>query len=119
MFVITSRMFIDMVTEYIGMQIETFRIQYVDNTYQLVEWTNEEFFDVAKDMSEGRTIAVVNRCLYRLIDIRAIVYIPPVSDVEAEKDAQVITESGVYERELFEQLKEMGYELGEVKGGLE
>lgn len=97
---------------------ETYRIQYVDNTYQLVEWTEEEFNDVTFHMIKGGHFATVNKCIYRLTDIRAIVYLPPVPEEEElpEENPIVITESGSFEKELYDTLVQNGYDLGTVLG---
>lgn len=98
---------------------ETYRIQYIDNTYQLVEWTDEDLKEVAILMSDNRPIAVVSKCIYRLSDIRAIVHIPPVpEEEEEEKQPMVVTEMGAYERELYEFLVESGYapDMGDIVG---
>lgn len=102
-----------------SIKLETYRIQYVDNTYQLVEWTEEEFHQVAREMAVDKTVVVVDKCLFRLKDIRAIVYLPPVpEEEEPPKDEKtvIITEVGSFDRELYDTLVENGYDLGDVLG---
>lgn len=101
---------------------ETYRIQYVDNTYQLVDWTNDSFEYVYEAMAIGKHIAMIDKCIFRLTDIRAIVHIPPEPEeepvTEEDEEGMVITEMGKYDREMYELLVSMGYgaEMGEVKG---
>lgn len=97
---------------------ETYRIQYVDNTYQLVDWTEDDFNKVYELMMVKNPFAMVDKCIYRLSDIRAIVFLPPVPEEEEVPDEKtvVITETGSFEKELYDTLVENGYDLGDVLG---
>jgi hypothetical protein len=104
---------------------ETYRIQYVDNTFQLVDWTIDQLAIVYRDMDENKQITMIDRCIFRLSDIRAIVHIPLPEEEETiledgEKEI-IVTEMGVYEKELFDMLVQNGYDVGTVviegKGG--
>lgn len=104
---------------------ETYRIQYVDNTFQLVDWTEEQLEFVYRTMGEGKEIAFLEKCIFRLSDIRAIVHIPlPEEEETVLEDGEkeiIVTEMGVYEKELFDMLVQNGYDVGTVviegKGG--
>ena len=98
---------------------ETYRIQYVDNTYQLVDWTEEQLPRVYDDMLHDDKVTIIDKCIFRLSDIRAIVHIPQEEENEKEEKQQlVVTEMGAYERELYELLVQNGFaeELGNVIG---
>jgi hypothetical protein len=98
-----------------------FRIQYVDNTYQLVNWTNDQLHTVYKDIEAGKKATLMDKCIFKLDDIRAIVFLPPVLEKEEteegeEKEDMVITEMGAYEKELYDLLQVNGIPLGKVIG---
>jgi hypothetical protein len=99
---------------------ETYRIQYIDNTYQLVEWTDDEFCQMFDCMNneDSFPVALIDKCIYRVRDIRTIVYLPPVPVEEQteEKEDMVITEMGAYEQELYNLLVQNGVDLGDVLG---
>jgi len=98
----------------------------VDNTYQLVEWTNDQLGLVYRDMCEGKTHTLVAKCIFRLEDIRAIVHlvIPEEPEVkehdkpafDVDENGMIITELGSFTKEEFELLTNSGIELGEVIG---
>jgi hypothetical protein len=97
----------------------TFRIQYVDNNYQLVEWTEDQLSLVANDMNECEEVTLIDKCIFRLKDIRAITYLPLVPDheqpsEEEENNGIVVTEMGKYDRELYDLLQVNGIDLGVV-----
>lgn len=93
-----------------------YRIQYIDNTYQLVEWTKAEFDGVFRAMSEDKKVAKVADDLFRLDDIRAIVYLPPLPEpTEAEKRALEEgepSEWGFVDHQTAEWLKMQGIKIG-------
>lgn len=99
---------------------ETYRIQYVDNTYQLVEWTEDQLLRIETAMNVGRAVIMLDKCIYRLSHIRAIVYLPPVPEEEnteqSEESTMVVTEMGAYEKELYDLLVNNGYDPGIVLG---
>lgn len=101
--------------------MDTYRIQYVDNTYQLVEWDDEQFNSVVQAMMTDYPIVSVNKCVFKLKDIRAIVYIPPVPDEEEQptdenESSMVITEAGAFNKEVFELMQQLGIDTGAVIG---
>jgi hypothetical protein len=100
---------------------ETYRIQYYDNTYQLVEWTRDEYDLVGEAMMDDAHVIVLNKGIFRLDHIRAIVHLDkmeeennntPVNDDEG----MVITEMGAFEKEVYDLLVASGIELGDVLG---
>jgi hypothetical protein len=95
---------------------EHYHIQYLDDVSQIVEWTQEDFDRVAADMATGCIISVVNKCIFRLGNIRAITFIPATTpEEELEKQDKVITAEGAYEREMFELLQSQGLIPDDVK----
>lgn len=54
-----------------------YRIQYKDNTYQIVDWTEEEFKNVCKHKANNEAAAYTKKILVDLQDVRTIVFIPP------------------------------------------
>lgn len=104
------------------MEKETYRIQYVDNTYQLVEWTIDHLALVYKDMSENKPIIMVDKCIFRTNDIRAIVHLeqepeqPKEDEVLVDEEGMVVTEMGTYEKEIYDLLVAQGIDVGNVIG---
>jgi hypothetical protein len=92
-----------------------YRIQYVDNTYQLVEWTKTEFNNVYHSIEEGKTMVICGDDMFRINDIRAIVFLPPLPEpTEAEKKAQAeqqLSEWGFVDAETAQWLKDNGIDL--------
>lgn len=98
---------------------DMYRIQYVDNNYQLVEWTEDQLDNVYRDMSSGEEVSLVDKCIFRLKDIRAITYLPPIVEEEEtpeEEQTVVLTEMGTYDKEIFELMQQLGVDVGEIKG---
>lgn len=94
-----------------------YRIQYIDNTYQLVEWTKAQLKDVARAMMSDTPAVLVDDDVFRVSDIRAIVHIPPQPELtEAEKKAQAEQESleewGFVDQATAEWLKMQGVKIG-------
>lgn len=91
---------------------DTYRIQYVDNSYQIVEWTEEQLDDVYRDMASGEEVSLLNKCIFRLKDIRTITFLPPVEeeldDNPEEPETVMVTEEGVYDKEVYDILQSMG-----------
>jgi hypothetical protein len=53
---------------------------------------------------------MVDRCIFRLKDIRTITFIPSITpEEESDKKHKVITEEGTYEKEIFDLLVEQGF----------
>lgn len=88
-----------------------YRIQYVDNTYQLVDWTKPEFNNVYHSIEEGKTMAICGDDMFRLTDIRAIVFMPPIPEPTPEEKAKEesgLTEWGFVDAATSQWLKEQG-----------
>lgn len=99
---------------------ELYRIQYQDNTYQYVSWTPQEFDYVADMMNRDVRVVVVNKCIFKVSDIRAIVYIPIEEQSDTEKDEPLVeTPDGAYDKELYNLLVDSGYIQPVEKGGTE
>lgn len=95
-----------------------YRIQYVDNTYQMVDWTDYQLHLVHEAMKDCEHVIMIDRCIFKLDHIRSIVFIPPVVEEEKpeQEEATVIeTNMGTFEKEMFELMQQMGIEM-EVKG---
>jgi len=91
-----------------------YQIQYVDNTYRMVDWTKAEFVQVGEWISEQKYSIVLSDGIFILRDIRAIVIIP---EVEESKDNglaedQKLTEWGFVDNDTATYLKDvMGIDL--------
>jgi hypothetical protein len=96
-------------------KVYQYRIQYIDNTYQLVDWTKAQFEHVGGSMMAKDSVAIVGDDLFRLDDIRAIVFLPPIPEpTEAEKRAEAekqISEWGFVDAETAQWLKDQGIDL--------
>lgn len=95
-----------------------YRIQYVDNTFQMVDWTKKEFETVGQQMCEDKEAITLDDGIFRLSSIRAIVFIPPVPELtDEEKKAQAeqqLTEWGFVDNDTAVWLKNAGIDLGGV-----
>lgn len=93
-----------------------YRIQYIDNTYQLVDWTKAEFESVGEAMANDKSAVVVDNDIFRVSDIRAIVYLPPLPEpTPEEKKAQEesqLSEWGFTDLQTQEWLRSQGIKLG-------
>lgn len=94
----------------------TYRIQYVDNTYQIVEWTKAEFEQVGMDLNTERIMIIVGDEMFRSSDIRAIVFLPPIPEpTKEEKQAEAekqLSEWGFVDPETAQWLKDNGINIG-------
>jgi hypothetical protein len=93
----------------------TYRIQYVDNIYQLVEWTKAEFDSVGEMLCTDRTMITVGNDMFRSSDIRAIVFLPPIpeptiEEKQAEAEHQ-LSEWGFVDPEVQAWLKAAGIDI--------
>lgn len=95
-----------------------YRIQYIDNTYQIVDWTKDEFKSVGRSMAEGKQVVVLDDQVFRLHDIRAIVFLPePKQEAVRTKDEKIadaenqMTEWGFVDQETAEWLRAQGIDL--------
>lgn len=95
-----------------------YRIQYIDNTFQLVDWTDDQLIRVYEEMEDNQTVTMVNKSIFKLTDIRAIVYLPPIETPEEQeeiKDDENLTEWGFVDAETANWLRNNGIDVG--KGG--
>ena len=96
-------------------KVYQYRIQYVDDTYQIVDWTKGDFTKVADALMEGKTAALVSDCVFRVSDIRAIVLLPEIKEEkpkdEKEKEPE-LSEYGHYDFETIQWLRDNGIDIG-------
>ena len=88
-----------------------YQIQYIDNTYRIVDWTNAEFIKIGEAIAEGKHALVLKEGIFVLNDIRAVVYIPPVPievSKEEERPTQFDEWGFIQDPEMIESLKEFG-----------
>ena len=94
-----------------------YRIQYIDNTYQIVEWSKPEFQAVGKAMEDGKVAILLEEGIFKICDIRAIVYLPPVpvltpeEQKAKEEDEAALSEWGFADPDSQEWLKSMGINI--------
>jgi hypothetical protein len=95
-----------------------YQIQYVDNTYRMVDWSKPEFNQVAMAMSKEQTVTVLEDSLFVLKDIRTIVLIPEIPEPKApSKDENQLTEWGFVDDPTAVYLKDvLGIDLGQLGG---
>lgn len=91
----------------------------MDNTYQLVQWTGEEYDMVGAAFLSSQDVIVLKTGIFRLDHIRAIVHLPKIEEdvptVEGETEHDVIvTEMGDFDREMYELLTSSGIDLGDI-----
>lgn len=102
---------------------QTYRIQYVDNTFQLIEWTDEEYVKVGEAFTSGFDVIVLKTGIFRLDHIRAIVYLEAIEEPEdqegdpiPDENGMIVTEMGAFEKDVFDLLVQNGIEVGNVIG---
>lgn len=92
-----------------------YRIQYVDNTMQIVQWTKNDFNFVATAMTRNETAVYVDECVFRLSDVRAIVFLPPEPEPTPEEKVEQekrLSDWGFVDPETAAYLKDvMGIDL--------
>ena len=92
----------------------TYRIQYIDNTYQIVSWTQSELSLVHEMMNNDKTAVLVGDDIFKVSDIRAVVFLPPEPEPTPEdknKQEQVLTEWGFVDPDTALWLKANGIDL--------
>jgi hypothetical protein len=94
-----------------------YRIQYVDNTYQMVDWTKPEFNSAFTAMAEDKKVLKVSDGIFRLDHIRTIVLIPPLPEPTEEEKKVIEEENKLSEWGFVDDasalwLKEVGIDLG-------
>lgn len=96
----------------------TYRIQYIDNTFQVVDWTKEEFATVSQSMYSDDKVVILTDGIFRLSDIRTIVFLPKVVEEDLEQievNENELSEWGFADPEAVAWLREQG--IGVKKGG--
>lgn len=97
-----------------------YRIQYIDNTYQIVDWSKTEFKAVGDSMIEGKIAVMLDEGIFRLSDVRAVVFLPPPPEkTEAEKAAeedQALTEWGFADPDVQQWLRDHGIDISKAEG---
>jgi hypothetical protein len=94
-----------------------YRIQYVDNTYQVVEWSKPEFQAVGNAMANDDCAVVLDEGIFRIKDIRAIVFLPPVpvltpeEQKAKEEDEAGLSEWGFVDPDVQQWLKDQGIKV--------
>jgi hypothetical protein len=94
-----------------------YRIQYIDNTYQVVEWSKPEFRAVGKAMANDEFAVVLDEGIFRIKDIRAIVFLPPVpvltpeEQKAKEEDEAGLSEWGFVDPDVQQWLKDQGIKV--------
>jgi hypothetical protein len=66
-------------------KVYEYRIQYVDNVYQVVSWTKTQFTKVGEAMEQGKPAILLDTEIVRLTDIRAIVFLPEIVEPTEEE----------------------------------
>jgi hypothetical protein len=95
-----------------------YRIQYVDNTYQIVEWTKAEYDKVGLAMEDSKPAIKLDTEIFKLSDIRTIILLP---EAETEPEQEEVnpegqlTEWGFVDRQTAEWLRAAGIDIS--KGG--
>jgi hypothetical protein len=90
-----------------------YRIQYIDNTYQVVEWSKSEFKLVGTAMEQEQKAIMLEEGIFKLADIRTIVYLPPVpvltpEEQKAKDEDDALSEWGFTAPDVQEWLKSQG-----------
>jgi hypothetical protein len=90
-----------------------YRIQYIDNTYQVVEWSKPEFQTVGDAMVRDQAAVVLEEGIFKINHIRAIVFLPPVpvltpEEQKAKDEDDALSEWGFTAPDVQEWLKSQG-----------
>lgn len=94
-----------------------YQIQYADNTYRMVDWTKKEFEEVGEAIVAEKSAIVLPEGIFRLYDVRTIVFIPePEPTTEETEEQSNLSEYGHYDADTLKWLRENGVDL--VKGGM-
>lgn len=93
-----------------------YQIQYIDNTYRIVEWTKAEFEFIGAGMAADKKVVILADGIYRLDDIRAVVLVPEAEEPEEQTDEteKKLNEWGFTDPETREWLKANGIDVGGV-----
>jgi hypothetical protein len=94
-----------------------YQIQYVDNTYRMVDWTKLEFNQVAMAMSKEQIVTTLEDSIFVLKDIRTIVLLPEIPAPKTPKDENPLTEWGFVDPATAEYLRDvLGVDVGQIGG---
>lgn len=88
-----------------------YQIQYTDNSYRMVDWTEDEFELVGACIIESKNAVVLKDGIFVLHDVRAIVLIPPIVE-EITDDENNLTDWGFVDAQTAEWLRAQGIEVG-------
>jgi hypothetical protein len=94
-----------------------YRIQYIDNTYQVVEWSKPEFKIVGKAMEEDKVAVMLEEGIFKINHIRAIVFLPlvpvltPEEQKAKEEDDAGLSEWGFVDPDVQQWLKSQGFNI--------
>jgi hypothetical protein len=82
-----------------------------------VDWTEEEFRGVGRDMVANFDVAIMDEGIFSLVHIRAIVLVPPVVEPTKEQleEESQLSEYGHYDPDTIAWLKANGVDVS--KGG--
>lgn len=99
---------------------QLYQIQYDDNTYRMIDLTDDEFNTIGGHMMADKAVVVMPKGILKLTQVRAIVLIPPVPEPEEkEKDGTPkegqLTEWGFVDGDTAQWLKDQGIDI--VNGG--
>jgi hypothetical protein len=89
-----------------------YQIQYHDQTYRIVKWTDEEFDKVKTCMQGEFTVCALSDSVFKLTDIRAIVLVPAVETEEVAEDGKGTGEWDFVDDATAAWLKANGMDIG-------
>jgi hypothetical protein len=89
-----------------------YQIQYVDNSYRIVDWRTDEFKLVGMAITDGDNAIVLSDGIFVLRDIRAIVLVPEIVQDEEPKDENQLAEWGFVDQQTAEWLRAQGIDVG-------
>lgn len=93
-----------------------YRIQYVDNTYQMVDWTKAEYKLVGEAIIDSKPAVMLDEGIFRVSDVRAIVLIPELPEPEkTDETKNHLTEWGFVDTETAQWLRANGIDVSEVE----
>ena len=94
----------------------SYQIQYVDQSYRIIDWTKQEFKTVMTALNDEKHAVVLEDGGFVLKDIRAVVLIPEIKEEKENKQQdEILSEWGFVDHKTAEWLKEQGIDIGSVK----
>lgn len=95
-----------------------YRLQYEDNTYQVVELTKKEYDILADAICDQFHAVKFDEYILRVKDIRTVVFLPPAPPPTEEEKAQMknmaeqqLSEWGFADQETLEWLRNVGIDI--------